>query len=219
MRRFALFTTLTLFACALVAARGLRAPGRGRQPARRRWRSSTSAARRSSRGPTSACRARSRADARRAARLCGRERVDRGAPDARSTSRPRGRARSPLPAGARGVALAPDGSRAYVTSGGRAGRRHGRRPRTGGIVAGEIATSKRPAAIALSPDGSRAYVVCGTRKLALVDLVGLRTVKTIRVGRNPFSVAVDTSGARVYVTNAGGRSVRSSTRCGSRSRA
>ena len=55
-----------------------------------------------------------------------------------------------------------------------------------GASSREIATSKRPAAIALSPDGARAYVLSGTRKLAVVDLVALRTVKSLRVGRSPF---------------------------------
>ena len=88
----------------------------------------------------------------------------------------------PVPPGARGVAIAPDGSRAYVTSGGRQGKVTVVDLVTGAPVA-EIATSKRPAAIALSPDGSRAYVISGKRKLALVDVVGMRNVR-IHQGRD-----------------------------------
>ena len=78
---------------------------------------------------------------------------------------------------------------------------------TTGVVAGEIKTPRRPAAVALSPDGARAYVLSGSRKLAVVDLVTLRIVKSLRVGRRPFDLAVHPGGGVVFVTNAGGRSV------------
>ena len=41
----------------------------------------------------------------------------------------------------------------------------------------------------------------------MVDLVGFRVLKTLKVGRGPFAVAVAPSGTRAYVTNAGARSV------------
>ena len=47
----------------------------------------------------------------------------------------------------------------------------------------------------------------GSRKLAVVDLVTLRVVKSLRVGRGAFDVAVHPGGGVVFVTNAGGRSV------------
>ena len=110
-----------------------------------------------------------------------------------------------VPAGARGVALSADGTRAYVTSGNRAGRLSIVNLTTGALV-GEITTPRRPAAVALSPDGARAYVLCA-RKLAVIDLLALRRVKSLRVGRRPFDVKVHPGGGALYVTNAAGRSV------------
>src|SRR5688572_5169733 len=94
-----------------------------------------------------------------------------------------------VPAGARGVAISSDGLRAYVTSGNRAGRLSIVNLTTG-AVAGEVKTPRRPAAVALSPDGARAYVLSGSRKLAVIDLLTLRVVKSLRVGRRAFDLAV-----------------------------
>ena len=111
-----------------------------------------------------------------------------------------------VPAGARAVAVSGDGTRAYVTSGNRAGRLTVV-DLTTGAIAGEVQTPRRPAAIALSPDGARAYVISGSRKLAVVDLLTLRVVKSLRVGRGAFGVTAHPGGGVVYVTNAAGRSL------------
>lgn len=100
-----------------------------------------------------------------------------------------------------GIAVSPDGSRAYV-------------PNfndgtvsvidlVNGRTIGTIAVGSYPSAVAVSPNRPRAYVtnyVDGT--VLVIDTATNKTVGTpIRVGTGPIGIALNPNGSRIYVTN------------------
>jgi PQQ-dependent catabolism-associated beta-propeller protein len=88
-----------------------------------------------------------------------------------------------------GVAVAPDGRRIYVVTGG-----------AHSLVAfdaatlrevGRVRVGERPWGVALSPDGRFAYTANGrSDDLSVVDLHAMRVVQTVKVGTRPWGVAV-----------------------------
>ncbi|WLT30672.1 bifunctional YncE family protein/alkaline phosphatase family protein [Geothrix sp. PMB-07] len=117
-----------------------------------------------------------------------------------------------------GLALAPDGRSAWVSTGngflaelrlrGQVwswGRRIGLPSKDKG--------SAYPCGLALSADGRMAYVALSrANALAVVDLVEGRLQSQISVGVAPYAVALSADGARAYVSNWGGRLPRAGER-------
>ncbi|GAA1007162.1 serine/threonine-protein kinase [Streptomyces thermogriseus] len=100
-----------------------------------------------------------------------------------------------------GVAVSPDGRRAYVTN-----------ERSSSVSVIDTATNKVdrtipvgsfPKGVEVSPDGHRAYVAnLGSGSVSVIDTAANKVDSTIPVGRQPDGVAVSPGdGSRVYVTN------------------
>ncbi|MHA5050702.1 protein kinase domain-containing protein [Streptomyces sp. SD15] len=117
---------------------------------------------------------------------------------------------SSIPVGSRpwGVAVLPDGSRAYVANfdSGSVSVIDTAANRT---VGSPISVGKQPVGVAVSPDGRRAYVANGASdSVSVIDTAANRTVGSpIPVGSGPAAVAVTPDGRRAYVTNSGSDSV------------
>jgi YVTN family beta-propeller protein len=107
-----------------------------------------------------------------------------------------------------GVAIAPDGTRVYVTI------RSGINGRVSVIATAtntEVATvpmerENHPWGVAITPDGTHAYVVngVGTGGLGNVSVIATATntvVANVRVGWEPFGVAITPDGTHAYVVN------------------
>lgn len=110
---------------------------------------------------------------------------------------------APYPAG---VALAPDGSRAYVTS--QSSGTVTVLDAATGAVSGTFTAGSGSYAVAWSPDGQHAYL---THQLddavSVVDTASNTVAATVAVGAEPFGVAVSPDGARAYVSSAGAATV------------
>lgn len=111
-----------------------------------------------------------------------------------------------MPAGAAptGIAVSADGTRIYVTTIDGTG---------GGVVVVFDGTDNsgvgairqvgdRPAGLAVSPDGTRLYVA-SLNGLAVVDTSLLAVVDFVDLPGQPYSVAINLNGQRVYVTGNG----------------
>jgi YVTN family beta-propeller protein len=105
-----------------------------------------------------------------------------------------------LPSLPGGMALSPDGARAYVANGlagsvavvDLAARR----------VVAEVRTGAEPLGVATSPDGSRVYVTnfqSGT--LAVIDAATSSVVATLPVGATPRAIAVTPDGRQAWLTH------------------
>jgi len=98
-----------------------------------------------------------------------------------------------------GVAVSPNGSRAYVNNA------------TDGTVSvidtasnttiTTIKVGAYPWGVAVSPNGSRAYASASDGTVSVIDTASNTTIKTINVGGNLGKVAVSPDGTRAYVTN------------------
>lgn len=74
-----------------------------------------------------------------------------------------------------------------------------------GVRVAAVELGGLPFALALSPDGRLVYVVLGASgRIAVVDRLSRRLVKTIHTGGSPYSVAFDWSGRTAVVTNEAG---------------
>lgn len=112
----------------------------------------------------------------------------------------------PVEMGPTTVAVAPDGSFAYVTN---AWSGSVSRIRSSDhTVTATIAVGANPMGMAISPDGAFAYVAnAGDNTLTRVRTSDDRVTATIRVGDNPTGVAIAPDGTFAYVTNAWSGSV------------
>jgi YVTN family beta-propeller protein len=99
-----------------------------------------------------------------------------------------------------GVAITPDGARAYVTN---------VHPGTVSVidtatntVTATITVGDVPRGVAITPDGARAYVTNEhSDTVSVIDTATNTVTATITVGDFPFGVAITPDGARAYVTN------------------
>jgi YVTN family beta-propeller protein len=100
----------------------------------------------------------------------------------------------------RGIAVSPDGSRAYVTSidSGTVGVID----TTSNSVVGTVSGLSFPTGVIFSPDGTHAYVTNGNDgTVAVIDTATLAVVNTIPVGFSPHNLAITPDGSTLYVAN------------------
>src|SRR6266446_3016659 len=99
-----------------------------------------------------------------------------------------------------GVAVSPDGTRAYVTQTGNSVSVINTATNT---VLTSLNGSNGPAGVAVSPNGTRAYVTnfAGTTVSVIDTATNTVVGAPITVGTNPNAVAVSPDGTRAYVTN------------------
>ncbi|MEU2589161.1 serine/threonine-protein kinase [Streptomyces avermitilis] len=106
-----------------------------------------------------------------------------------------------------GVAVSPNGSRAYVAnrSSSSVSVINTATNRTAGKP---IPVDRSPKGVAASPNGDRVYVTSlRSASVSVIDTETNKVDSTIRVGRGPQGVAASPNGDRVYVTNFGSGSV------------
>ncbi len=115
---------------------------------------------------------------------------------------------SPIPVGTNphGIAITPDGRRAYVANSG-SNTVSVIDTQTKQIVGSPIPVGQRPNAIAIAPNGLRAYISnqqTGQNSVSVIDTQTNQTVGSpIPVGANPGAIAITPDGARAYVANTG----------------
>jgi YVTN family beta-propeller protein/VCBS repeat-containing protein len=106
-----------------------------------------------------------------------------------------------------GVAVSPDGTRLYVTSGYYGDSVVVINTATNTVIT-RITVGQHSEGLAVSPDGSRVYVANGNNDAVSVINTASNTVTaTIPVGDNPVRVAVSPDGSRVYVANGNSNTV------------
>jgi YVTN family beta-propeller protein len=105
-----------------------------------------------------------------------------------------------------GIAITPDGTRAYVVNTG-SDTVSVIDTATNQVVGAPIGVGDVPLTIAITPDGTRAYVA--NFESESVSGIDTRTsgVLTIPVGKEPGEVAITPDGSRAYVANFGAESV------------
>ncbi|MER7757212.1 IPT/TIG domain-containing protein [Kitasatospora sp. NPDC097643] len=125
-----------------------------------------------------------------------------GLPGQRFTLLPPGDAGIPVGVSPLGVALTPDGARAYVAN--RASNSVSVIDTATNTVTATIVAAGGPFLTAVSPDGTRVYVTLfddGT--LGVIDTATNTLTATIAVGAAAVAVALSPDGARAYVTSQG----------------
>src|SRR6185503_6091252 len=101
----------------------------------------------------------------------------------------------PLGAIPTGIAITPDGTRAYVTSGGGVFVIN---TATNTVIA-NIPINFPTSAVAITPDGARAYVTSPSRSSVLViDTATNTVIATIMMGITPEQIAITPDGTRAY---------------------
>ncbi len=107
-----------------------------------------------------------------------------------------------------GVAITPDGNRAYVTNYG-----YGK---TVSVIDTEINTvvdtvngvGNDPGGIAITPDGTRAYVANRvSNNVSVIDIATNSVIATVATARYPVSVAITPDGSYAYVANQTGYAI------------
>ena len=100
-----------------------------------------------------------------------------------------------------GLALAPDGSRLYVTAAAPNGRIHVLNTKTGKVVR-KLPAKHTPTAPVLSPDGKILYV-CNrfNNNVSVIDLASKKESATIPVQREPVAAAITQDGKLLFVAN------------------
>jgi len=105
-----------------------------------------------------------------------------------------------------GVAITPDGTKAYVAN-------------RGSDIVSVIDTSTNtvtamvnvgsgPTGVTVTPDGAKVYVTnLYDSDVSIIDTATNTVTATVPVGDNPYGVAVTPDGAKVYVSNAGSNTV------------
>ncbi|MFF4018282.1 protein kinase [Streptomyces sp. NPDC001843] len=108
-----------------------------------------------------------------------------------------------------GVAVSPDGRRAYATNYFDPASVSVIDTATDRTAGKPIPVGDKPQGVAISPDGRRAYVAnSGSDSVSVIDTATDRTVgNPIKVGKNPIRLAVSQDGRRAYAANAGSDSV------------
>jgi YVTN family beta-propeller protein/autotransporter-associated beta strand protein len=105
-----------------------------------------------------------------------------------------------------GVAVSPDGSRAYVTTDGSSAVSV--IDTATNTVAATIGVGNTPLGVAVSPDGSRAYVANEfSNTVSVINTTTNTVMGTITVGSDPIGVTVSPDGSRAYVVDANSNSV------------
>ncbi|WP_283184170.1 YVTN family beta-propeller repeat protein [Pseudomonas svalbardensis] len=106
----------------------------------------------------------------------------------------------PVGNGPFGIAVSPDGTRAYVCN--QASHTVSVIDTATNRVLTTIPVGNRPTGVAVSPDGTRAYVNNESgHTVSVIDTTTDRVLTTIPVGNNPSGVAVSPDGTRAYVSN------------------
>ncbi|MFI7166554.1 YncE family protein [Rhodococcus erythropolis] len=105
-----------------------------------------------------------------------------------------------------GVAISPDGGRAYVTN---LGSDSVSVIDTGtNTVAATVPVGGSPVGVAITPDGGHAYVTnLGSNSVSVIETATNTVAATVPVGGSPAGVAISPDGGRAYVTNLGSNSV------------
>lgn len=100
-----------------------------------------------------------------------------------------------------GLALAPDGSRLYVTAAVPNGRIYILKTKTGKVI-DKLGAKHTPIAPVLSPDGKILYV-CNrfNDNISVIDLASNKETATIPVQREPVAAAITQDGRLLYVAN------------------
>ena len=99
-----------------------------------------------------------------------------------------------------GVAITPDGTRAYVANGG--GDVWVIDTSSNTVVA-KVVVGSYPTGVAITPDGARAYVTrANGNSVSVIATSSNTVVATVGVGTGPVGVAITPDGTRAYVTNA-----------------
>jgi YVTN family beta-propeller protein len=102
--------------------------------------------------------------------------------------------------GPSGIAITPDGSRAFVTNVG-ADNVSVINTASNTVVA-TVAVGGSPYGIAITPDGSFAYVAnAGSDNVSVINTASNTVVTTVAVGAEPGDVAITPDGSLAYVTN------------------
>ncbi|MHC4281826.1 MAG: cell surface protein [Planctomycetota bacterium] len=106
-----------------------------------------------------------------------------------------------LPVQPTGLALAPDGSKLYVTGGLSKGRIHVVNLQTG-KVARPLPAGHSPVAPVVSPDGKMLYV-CNqfNNNVSVIDLASRKELAKINVQREPVAAAITRDGKLLFVAN------------------
>jgi YVTN family beta-propeller protein len=99
-----------------------------------------------------------------------------------------------------GVAVSPDGTRAYVTNNGT--NSVSVINTATNVVTGTFGVGTAPSGIAFAPSGARVYVANnGANSVSVIETTGNTVIATVAVGTKPSGVVVTPDGTRVYVTN------------------
>jgi YVTN family beta-propeller protein len=121
----------------------------------------------------------------------------------------------PVGRGPSGVAMSPDGRRAYVPNAGsdaRAGTTVSVIDTATNTVIATVPVGFGPSGVAITPDGGRVYVANGAaNSVSVIDTFTDTVNATILVGRGPTSVAITADGRDAYVPNAGSGAIAGTT--------
>lgn len=99
-----------------------------------------------------------------------------------------------------GIAVSPNGDRAYVTN--MEGNTVSVVDTTDNTVIGTIGVGGSPIAVAVHPTAPRAYVAnFGGDSVSVIDTATNKVLVTIAVGDSPTAIALDPNGSRIYVSN------------------
>jgi YVTN family beta-propeller protein len=108
----------------------------------------------------------------------------------------------PVPIGihAWGIAITPDGTRAYIATG--SGTVAAVNLQTRQVIGAPTPVCAAPNAVIITPDGSRAYVVCAD-SIPIIDTATNQVVGSVALpaGAQPYSGAVTPDGKSVFVTD------------------
>jgi len=100
-----------------------------------------------------------------------------------------------------GIAITPDGTRAYVANG---GGEVWVLATEGNTALAKVSLGGYPTAVAITPDGTRAYVTRdNSNNVSVIDTASNTVTATIPVGTSPTGIAITPDGAHAYVTNVG----------------
>ncbi len=107
-----------------------------------------------------------------------------------------------------GVAITPDGTRAYVTNYGYGQIVSVIDTETNTVVDTVCGVGSDPCGIAITPDGTRAYVANRvSNNVSVIDITDNVVIATVATASYPVSVAITPDSSRAYVANQTGRRI------------